>query len=172
MFGKNEKMLLRPASTLKILTTTAALQFLTTEYKFKTNLYMEGEIKDSVLTGNLFVEGTFDPELTANDLSAFISQIKQSGIKKITGNIYADISKMDSLFWGKGWMWDDDPGKSFPYMNSLPINKNSIKVITAPSAAGEKPISALFRKLILLLLLIKQQLLRKTPPKSLLHATG
>ncbi|MBA4316990.1 MAG: D-alanyl-D-alanine carboxypeptidase/D-alanyl-D-alanine-endopeptidase [Flavobacterium sp.] len=139
MFNRNEKQLLRPASTLKILTTAAALHFLKPDYNFKTNLYYEGAIKDSTLKGNLFVEGGFDPELSAGNLEVFTTGIKKLGIKNIEGNIYADISKMDSLFWGKGWMWDDDSDRDFPYMNSLPINKNSIKIITSPGGLG-KPV--------------------------------
>lgn len=137
VFSKNEKMLLRPASTLKILTTAAAYKFLGPDYKFTTNLYIQGEIKDSTLTGNLYVEGGFDPELKIDDLSVFLNALKKSGIKKINGNLFADISKSDSLFLGKGWMWDDDSDRSFPYLNSLPINKNSIKVITSPAGTGQ-----------------------------------
>jgi len=138
VFNKNEKLLLRPASTLKILTSAAALYFLTPEYQFKTGISYTGEIKDSTLNGNIFIEGGFDPEFTTDGIDSFAVHIKKAGINKINGNIYADISRMDSLYWGKGWMWDDDPAPSFPYMNSLPINKNSIKVITSPSGAGEK----------------------------------
>jgi D-alanyl-D-alanine carboxypeptidase/D-alanyl-D-alanine-endopeptidase (penicillin-binding protein 4) len=137
VFGKNEKMLLRPASTLKIITTAAALQFLKADYSFKTNLYVKGEIDDSTLTGDLFIEGGFDPELKTEDLDIFITALKKTGIKKIAGNIFADITKMDSLFWGKGWMWDDDSDRSFPYMNSLPVNKSCVKVITSPSSIGQ-----------------------------------
>ncbi len=38
---------------------------------------------------------------------------------KLEGNIYGDVSNMDSLFWGEGWMWDDDPSSDFPYMTPL-----------------------------------------------------
>ncbi len=69
-----------------------------------------------------------------------IAAFKNSGIDKIEGNLYLDLSSSDSLFWGKGWMWDDDSSRDFPYMNSLPINKNSIKVVISPSTAGEKPL--------------------------------
>ncbi len=137
MFNKNEKQLVRPASTLKIITTTAAFLFLKPDYVFKTNLYLDGTIKDSTFNGNLFIEGGFDPELNVEDLSAFVTGIKRQGIKNIYGNIYIDISKMDSLYRGKGWMWDDDSDRAFPYMNSLPINKSSIKIITSPAEPGE-----------------------------------
>lgn len=137
MFNKNEKLLLRPASTLKILTTAASLHFLKQDYNFKTKLYHDGTLKGSTLKGNLYIEGGFDPGLSADNLDTFMQELKKMGIKSISGNIYADISKSDSLFWGKGWMWDDDNDKAFPYMNSLPVNQNSIKIITTPSETGK-----------------------------------
>lgn len=138
VFNKNEKLLLRPASALKLFTTAAALNFLKPDYTFKTNLYYIGTIKDSTLNGNIFIEGGFSPELNTADLNSLAAQIRKQGINRINGNLYADLSKGDSLFWGKGWMWDDDSDKDFPYMNSLPVNKNSIMIITSPTIPGEK----------------------------------
>ncbi|HED36870.1 MAG TPA: D-alanyl-D-alanine carboxypeptidase/D-alanyl-D-alanine-endopeptidase, partial [Ignavibacteria bacterium] len=63
---------------------------------------------------------------------------KNLKVKRITGNIFADVSLMDSLFWGKGWMWDDDPSTSAPYLSSLNINKNSVQVITAPQKINKQ----------------------------------
>jgi len=136
VFNKSEKQLFRPASCLKILTTAAGLKFLGPDYNFKTSVYYTGTIKDSLLSGNVFIAGGFSPSLTTGDLQSIALQIKKAGIGRINGNIYADLSKADSLYWGKGWMWDDDSDISFPYMNALPVNKNTIKVITTPSAAA------------------------------------
>lgn len=140
IFEKDENLLLKPASVLKILTTSAALQYLTPGYNFSTNCYTEGEIRDSILYGNIYIKGGFDPCLSTIDLLQFADAIKKTGIKKINGSVYADISVSDSLFWGKGWMWDDDPDSGAPYMNALPINENAIKVIVSPGGAGEKGI--------------------------------
>lgn len=137
LYSKNEKLLLRPASTLKILTTSAALLFLD-DYKFKTTVYHDGEIDDSVCSGNLYVTGGFDPDFTSNDLDSIAKEIKQYGIKEIKGNLYADVSMMDSLFWGEGWMWDDDPYLFAAYLSPLNINDNGIKIIVAPDTVNQK----------------------------------
>lgn len=139
IFEKNQKQLMRPASVLKILTTTAAFQFLKPDYKFRTQICRTGKIEDSVLTGDLFIKGGFSPDFSAGDLDLISRKIKEAGIKKIQGNIYADLSRGDSLFWGKGWMWDDDSDRDFPYLNSLPVSKNSVDVIVSPSSPGEMP---------------------------------
>lgn len=128
LYQKNNKLLLHPASNMKILTTAAALKFLGCDYQFKTSVYYEGEIVDSVLYGHLFVVGGCDPDFSSEDLEVLTSKIKDLGINKITGNIFGDVSMMDSLFWGSGWMWDDDPSTDAPYISALNINDNAVTI--------------------------------------------
>ncbi len=139
IYRHNKKLLMRPASNMKILTTTTALYFLGPDYSFKTIIAHDGEIDDSVLTGNLYIIGGFDPDFTWNDLDTMVMQLKEKGIARIEGNLYGDVSKMDSLYWGNGWMWDDDPSIDFPYMTPLSINDAAIKVVVKPSTVGQKP---------------------------------
>jgi len=65
-------------------------------------------------------------------------KIKDLGIKEITGNIYGDVSMTDSLFWGNGWMWDDDPSTDEPYMTAMTINDNSITINAEYDEHSEK----------------------------------
>lgn len=128
LYQKNHKLLLHPASNMKILTSSAGLKYLGGDYQFKTSLFYEGEIIDGVLVGHLIVVGGCDPDFSSDDLEVLTQKIKDLGIKKITGNIYGDVSMTDSLFWGNGWMWDDDPSTDEPYMTALTINDNSITI--------------------------------------------
>jgi D-alanyl-D-alanine carboxypeptidase/D-alanyl-D-alanine-endopeptidase (penicillin-binding protein 4) len=136
LFKKNEKLLLCPASNMKLLTSLAGLMKLGKDYQFKTDLYYSGKIKDGLLDGDLYVVGGFDPQFTTEDLDSLVRIIQSSGINEITGNLYGDVSKKDSLYWGKGWMWDDDPDPDQPYLSALNINKNSIKVFVEGSEIG------------------------------------
>ncbi len=138
LFRRNEKLLLRPASTIKILTTAASILFLE-DYTFNTSLYYKGELRDSILFGDLYIIGGLDPEFSLRDLDTLTFKIRSYGIKEIRGNILADISSMDSLFWGSGWMWDDDPAPSSPYLSALNINANCIKINYSPNLKG-KPV--------------------------------
>lgn len=133
IYKHNEKFLMHPASNQKILTTTAAYLFLGKDYKFKTEVLHTGEIKDSVCIGDLYFIGGFDPDFSLHDLDSLVRQIKSFGIKEVKGNLYGDVSAMDSLFWGNGWMWDDDPYSFLPYLTSLNINKDNVMVVTSPS---------------------------------------
>ncbi|VAX18702.1 D-alanyl-D-alanine carboxypeptidase [hydrothermal vent metagenome] len=139
IYRHNKKLLMRPASNMKILTTSTALYFLGSDFTFKTIIAHDGEIDDSVLVGNLYFIGGFDPDFTSEDLDTMIMQLKDEGIAKIEGNLYGDVSKMDSLYWGNGWMWDDDPATDFPYMTPLVINDAAVKVVVKPTTVGNKP---------------------------------
>lgn len=136
IFLQNEKKLFRPASNQKLLTTAASLVFLGTDYKFQTSMYLTGEVIDSVCSGDVFYVGGFDPEFSSTNLDSLTRELKKFGIKKINGNLYADVSSMDSLFWGEGWMWNDDPATYIPYLSPLTINKNTIKVYYEPGQVG------------------------------------
>lgn len=129
LYAKNDKMLLHPASNMKILTSCAALLFLGPDYKFTTNVFYTGEISGGTLEGNLFFKGGANPDFTTSQLDSLILQIREKGITKIEGNIFGDVSMMDSLFWRSGWMWDDDPSTDESYLTSLTINDNGIKVV-------------------------------------------
>ena len=128
LYSKNNKMLLHPASNMKLLTSAAGLIYLGNKYNFTTSLYFSGDIIDSVLCGNLYIKGGLDPDFTIKDLDSLVGFVKFLGIKFITNNVYADLSIKDSLYWGKGWMWDDDPDASASYLSALNICDNTIVV--------------------------------------------
>jgi len=138
IYARNNYLLLHPASNMKILTSAAALYFLGLDYKFITKLYLTGVIENETLKGNIYLKGGLDPDFTSDDLEKFVSAIEDLGIKYIQGNIYADVSAMDSLFWGDGWMWNDDPYSDFPYMTPMNINDDCVNIIIAPGNIGEK----------------------------------
>lgn len=139
LYQKNNKLLLHPASNMKVLTTAAALFFLGKDFAFETSLRYDGIIIDSTLYGNLYFIGGCDPDFTTTDLHTLVSSVKELGVNRIQGNIYGDISMLDSLYWGDGWMWNDDPSTDFPYLTPLTINDNAVKVDVFSANLNEKP---------------------------------
>lgn len=138
LYQKNHKFLMHPASNMKILTSVAGLFFLGSDYSFETTLYYDGEIDDGVLDGDLYVVGGFDPQFSLPDMDYFVNAIDSIGIKEVKGNLFADVSRIDTFFWGEGWMWDDDPSTDSPYLSSLNINMNSVNVFVVGTKEGEK----------------------------------
>lgn len=139
LYKKNEKYLLRPASNMKILTSSAGLLFLGPDYEFKTDLYYDGYVSNDTLYGNIYVVGGCDPDFVTHDLYPFVDAIKTLNVSVINGNIYGDVSFKDSLYWGNGWMWDDDPSFDAPYLSALNINDNCVEVFVQQSEYLDKP---------------------------------
>lgn len=108
IFSHNLRQTMRPASTNKVLTAITALQLLGGSYRYETSLYADGEVKDSVLQGNVYIKGGMDPMFGHDDMRAFAAALRGLGIDSIAGEIKIDISIKDTLKWGCGWCWDDD----------------------------------------------------------------
>ena len=138
LYKKNEKLLLNPASNMKILTTSSALLFLGPDYRFNTNIYYTGNILNNILYGDIYIVGEGDPLFETKDLDSLVRAIKGTGLKEISGNIYADVSWKDSLYWGNGWMWNEGSTTDAPYLSALNINENSIEVFVSPTSFGKK----------------------------------
>ena len=98
LYKHNNKLLLHPASTMKLLTTAAALLYLGIDYQFTTELYHTGVIESETLYGDLFIVGGLDPDFTTDDIDSLVSIINSMGIKYITKNLYADTSVKDSVY--------------------------------------------------------------------------
>ena len=81
-----------PASLLKLVTTTAALDQLGTAFTWRTPIYTEGQLRDGVLQGNLYIQGSGDPRLGAEQLWLLMRRVQGLGIKQIQGDIVLDRS--------------------------------------------------------------------------------
>lgn len=103
-----ERQLMRPASTMKVITAITALDKLGGSYQFKTTLKYTGVVEDGVLKGDIYCVGGMDPRFNTDDMTAFVSSLKDMGVDSIRGSIYADRSMKDADLLGEGWCWDDD----------------------------------------------------------------
>lgn len=126
--------LCRPASVQKVVTAVAALNRLGSDYMLHTTLRVHGNVDaDSILHGDLYIIGGFDPEFTAADLDALVAAIPRAGIRSITGRVIADISIADTTYWGNGWCWDDAPASFQPYYSPLLLDKGCVEVCVSPT---------------------------------------
>lgn len=81
-----------PASVIKVFTAYSAVLELGFEYRWPTQFYIHGRLKNGVLQGDLVVKGFGDPTFGTDDLDDIITEIQTKGIRKITGNIVIDRS--------------------------------------------------------------------------------
>ena len=83
---------MNPASTMKLLTTLAGLDILGPQYRWRTNIYTDGAIRQGTLKGNLYLQGTGDPKLIPEELAKLMKSLQALGIQKIDGNLLFDRS--------------------------------------------------------------------------------
>ena len=108
LYRHHERQLMRPASTMKLLTAVTALDKLGGGYQFKTQLKYTGKIADGVLHGDVYCIGGMDPRFNNDDMTAFVHSLSEMGVDTIRGRIYADRTMKDTALLGEGWCWDDD----------------------------------------------------------------
>ena len=104
-----------------------------------TRLQYTGKIENDTLKGNLYLIGGFDPEFMDDDLDSLVDVIAQSGIRYIADTLAADVSMMDSVYWGNGWSWDDVPDSFQPYMSPLMLNRGCVDVTVIPTVNDSLP---------------------------------
>lgn len=98
-----------PASTLKLFTGIAALDYLGPHFQFKTRFLTNpgALIRNGVLTGNLYIKFSGDPYLTLDDLKDMLETLNEQHINKIQGNIVIDDTVIDRSTWPPGRVIDD-----------------------------------------------------------------
>ena len=148
IYCHNERQLLRPASTMKVVTAIAAIDRLGGSFQFKATLSYTGAIEDGVLNGDVYLVGGFDPRFNSDDMGSFVDGIRRMGIDTIRGRIVADKSMKDADMLGEGWCWDDDN----PVLSPLLISRRDVfvkrfvdrlrdegVVVEADTVAGRQP---------------------------------
>ena len=127
VYSLNARTPMHPASTLKLVTTAAAVDTLGTDYSFKTSLYKS-------TNNDLYFKLSGDPLLSSKNLD---KMVKTARDKKITPkNVYVDDSSFDKVEWGEGWQWDDALNPLMPKFSVYNLNKNLLKIDALPTTNG------------------------------------
>ena len=133
LMEKNPDHPLIPASTMKVVTSAAALHALNPDFTFLTEALVENASGSSV--GNLYLRGYGDPYLVSEELYALTRLIREKGLEEIRGNIIVD----DSYFVPDQPLDENEQlgYRSYhaPY-GALSLNFNSLKILIHP---GDKP---------------------------------
>ena len=77
---------MNPASTMKLVTTFAALRALGPDYRWRTRWLTDGRIQNAGLAGSLYWQGSGDPSLDQKDIIAMQQQLQAQGIRRIDGD--------------------------------------------------------------------------------------
>ncbi len=139
LYRYQDEKLYRPASVEKIITSVTALAELGANYTFDTSLRYTGRIENDTLKGSLYIIGGMDPELMDEDLDRLVNAVEAAGIRYVTDTIAADVSLMDSVYWGPGWSWDDTPYSFQPYLSPLMLNRGCVDIEVTPTVKDSLP---------------------------------
>ncbi|EIK96754.1 D-alanyl-D-alanine carboxypeptidase/D-alanyl-D-alanine-endopeptidase [Pseudomonas sp. M47T1] len=88
----NADVSVNPASTMKTITTFAALELLGPNYQWKTEFYTDGTLSNGVLHGNLYLKGGGDPKLNMEKLWLLMRDLRANGVQQVTGDLVLDRS--------------------------------------------------------------------------------
>jgi D-alanyl-D-alanine carboxypeptidase/D-alanyl-D-alanine-endopeptidase (penicillin-binding protein 4) len=123
---------MNPASVMKLVTTYAALELLGPAYRWKTEAYAAGTLRDGVLEGDLVLKGYGDPKL---DLEAFwilLRALRGKGLQTIRGDLVLDRSQFERAP-GDAARFDGDAFRPYNVLpDALLVNFKSLRFAFAP----------------------------------------
>ena len=88
----NETVAMNPASVMKLVTTLAGLEVLGPNYRWRTNAYLDGALRDGVLQGSLILKGTGDPKLSFESFWLLLRALRDRGLREVRGDLVLDRS--------------------------------------------------------------------------------
>jgi D-alanyl-D-alanine carboxypeptidase/D-alanyl-D-alanine-endopeptidase (penicillin-binding protein 4) len=129
-----------PASTMKLLTTLVALDTLGPAYRWKTDVYALGEIKNGRLEGDLLLKGYGDPFLVTERFWQMLRSIRRAGIDEISGDLLIDDSYFDIGAYDPG-AFDKQPLRAYNVApNALLTNFKVVRYWFEPNGQSVKVI--------------------------------
>jgi D-alanyl-D-alanine carboxypeptidase/D-alanyl-D-alanine-endopeptidase (penicillin-binding protein 4) len=132
---------MNPASTMKLLTTYAALDMLGPSYQWKTEAWLDGELKDGVLHGDLVLKGYGDPKFTLEQFWLWLRELRARGLHEIRGDLVLDRSFFE-LPPHDPAAFDNDPVRAYNVgPDALLLNFNTLRLRYLPDGDGMKVIS-------------------------------
>jgi D-alanyl-D-alanine carboxypeptidase/D-alanyl-D-alanine-endopeptidase (penicillin-binding protein 4) len=139
LMEKNPDTPLVPASTMKVVTSAAALQVLNPDFSFVTEVFAEGLRGSSA--GTLFLKGYGDPYLVSEELFSLTRNVRERGLQEVRGNIVVD----DSYFRPEPPLDENEklgPRSYHAPYSALSLNFNSMKVLISPGQKSGSPATA------------------------------
>jgi serine-type D-Ala-D-Ala carboxypeptidase/endopeptidase (penicillin-binding protein 4) len=132
----NSDLALNPASTMKVLTTLAALELLGPTHVWTTDVYALGTIEADTLTGDLLIRGGGDPFLVEEHVRSLLKAVQRRGVKRITGDLLLDVSLFSDEV-SQGTSLDNQGNRAYNVLpHALMMNFQAVNFYFYPHANG------------------------------------
>lgn len=150
IFEYNPGKRLVPASVMKLVTTSAALELLGPDHTFTTAVGYNGilDSRTGVLKGNIIIRGGGDPALGSEEFAGhydgfedkWVEAIIKTGIRKIKGKVITDDSYYDYQPVPGKWLWEDTGNYYGAGVFGLSVYDNTygIHFRTSPDGQGHE----------------------------------
>ena len=138
-----------PASTIKLLTTLAALEELGPAWTWETGVYVTGPVRDGRLEGDLVLTGSGDPYLVVERVWRLLAAVRARGLREVAGRLVIDNTRFSVEDEPPPGEFDNRPYRAY---NALPdaflVNFNALDVVVERRAGKlrawtEPPIAGL-----------------------------
>lgn len=141
LFAMGSQRPLIPASTTKLVLSSALLANLSPAFRMQTRIYRTGPLKDGRVAGDLIVVGDGDPFLVSEELFLIASELRLLGYKEFTGDLVIDNSlfvketfdEVQNKAQGCAMRAFDAP------VSALGVNFNSLTLAISPSEIAGTP---------------------------------
>ncbi len=133
IYSHKKNTALVPASSMKLLTSSAALEIMGPAHTLKTRVLLEGTRKGDTLDGHLVLVGNGDPYLVSERLWLLARAIARTGIKKITGGI-----KVNNEYFPENDTLLNLAGKGEPYAAKLAATSFNFNSLELHASVGNK----------------------------------
>ncbi|MDT0377425.1 D-alanyl-D-alanine carboxypeptidase/D-alanyl-D-alanine-endopeptidase [Streptomyces sp. DSM 42041] len=133
---------LMPASNTKLATSVAATALLGTDHRFRTDVLADGRQRGRVLRGDLYLRGTGDPTILAEDYDKLAEEVADSGIKHVFGDLVADDTRFDDRRLGRSWAADDESAYYSSQISPLTVAPDTdydAGTVYVEAAPGDEP---------------------------------
>ena len=140
LVARNADARLIPASNMKLVTTAFALLALGEAFAFRTEIYLDGEVRDGVLEGNLVVRADGDPNLSGRFFdkpTAVFEQWKRAlGLRRIAGSLVLVDDRLEMKDLHPDWEGNDFSRWYCAPVRGHSLNDNCVDLTVTPGELG------------------------------------
>jgi D-alanyl-D-alanine carboxypeptidase/D-alanyl-D-alanine-endopeptidase (penicillin-binding protein 4) len=132
IFEKNPEVPLIPASTMKVLTSAAALDRLGPDWRYGTAVLAAAPPKDGIIEGDLYVKGACQPDLVVERFPELAAGLAAAGVREVRGDIVADLRYFDGEERPPEWPRGSRPNPYAAPISALAANFSTVRITVAP----------------------------------------
>ncbi|MFX4271121.1 D-alanyl-D-alanine carboxypeptidase/D-alanyl-D-alanine endopeptidase [Propionibacteriaceae bacterium Y1685] len=125
LYDRDGEKPMKPASNMKLFTAAAAADRLGTDFRFHTDVLATADGHRGTLDGDLILKGYGDPTSLVDDYRDLAVQVRERGVREVTGDLVVDSSYFDDQRINPEW----NPGDLSEYysaqISALTIGPNA-----------------------------------------------